>query len=112
MESVPGKGKGKAVAGEEGAEVFDLSVVSTEGKGKDAEEDEVLDEKELRKRERRRKEKGGEEEGGEEDLLELEFHPTYISSPQRRRRRWETRWDALIQAVRIHELVRDDIDVG
>jgi len=39
-----------------------------------------------------------EEEGEEEDLLELEYHPTYVSSPQRRRRRWETRWDALIQA--------------
>lgn len=43
------------------------------------------------------------EEGEEEDLLELEFHPTYVSSPQRRRRRWETRWDALIQAVRAHQ---------
>ncbi|TFY67074.1 hypothetical protein EVJ58_g1858 [Rhodofomes roseus] len=39
-----------------------------------------------------------EEEGEEEDLLELEYHPTYVSSVQRRRRRWETRWDALIQA--------------
>ncbi|KZT74610.1 hypothetical protein DAEQUDRAFT_201332 [Daedalea quercina L-15889] len=39
-----------------------------------------------------------EEEGEEEDLLELEYHPSYVSSPQRRRRRWETRWDALIQA--------------
>lgn len=44
------------------------------------------------------------EEGEEEDLLELEFHPTYVSSPQRRRRRWETRWDALIQAVRVFML--------
>ncbi|KAI0959100.1 hypothetical protein AcW1_004029 [Taiwanofungus camphoratus] len=39
-----------------------------------------------------------EEEGEEEDLLDLEFHPTFVSNPQRRRRRWETRWDALTQA--------------
>ena len=40
-----------------------------------------------------------EEEGEEEDLLDLEFHPTYVSNPQKRRRRFDTRWDALIQAV-------------
>ncbi|KAJ7123190.1 hypothetical protein C8R44DRAFT_621142 [Mycena epipterygia] len=39
-----------------------------------------------------------EDEGDEEDLLELEYHPTYVSNVEKRRRRWETRWDALIQA--------------
>ncbi|OCH93271.1 hypothetical protein OBBRIDRAFT_725125 [Obba rivulosa] len=39
-----------------------------------------------------------EEEGGEEDLLQLEFHPSYVNNPKRRRRRFETRWDALTQA--------------
>ncbi|KAI0751825.1 hypothetical protein C8Q80DRAFT_1159557 [Daedaleopsis nitida] len=38
-----------------------------------------------------------EEEGQEEDLLDLEYHPTYVSNPQRRRRRFDTRWDALVQ---------------
>ena len=59
-------------------------------------------------------EEGGEwvdeaEDGEEEDLLELEFHPTYVSSPQRRRRRWETRWDALIQAVCTHQFACNDL---
>ena len=40
-----------------------------------------------------------EEDGEEEDLLDLEFHPSYVSNPQRRRRRFDTRWDALVQAV-------------
>ena len=40
-----------------------------------------------------------EEDGEEEDLLDLEFHPTYVSNPQKRRRRFDTRWDALVQAV-------------
>ncbi|KAF9817260.1 hypothetical protein IEO21_03624 [Rhodonia placenta] len=39
-----------------------------------------------------------EEEGEEEDLLQLEYHPSYVSNPQKRRRRWENRWDALMQA--------------
>ena len=42
-----------------------------------------------------------EEEEEEEDLLQLEFHPTFINSVAKRRRRWETRWDALTQAVSI-----------
>ncbi|KAH9936820.1 uncharacterized protein BXZ73DRAFT_45033 [Epithele typhae] len=40
----------------------------------------------------------GEEDGEEDDLLDLEFHPTYVSNPQKRRRRFDTRWDALVQA--------------
>jgi len=39
-----------------------------------------------------------EEEGEEEDLLDLEFHPSFVNNPQKRRRRWDTRWDALIAA--------------
>ncbi|KAM5540739.1 hypothetical protein V8D89_005770 [Ganoderma adspersum] len=39
-----------------------------------------------------------EEDGEEEDLLDLEFHPSYVSNPQKRRRRFDTRWDALVQA--------------
>ncbi|KAL6304146.1 hypothetical protein BKA93DRAFT_826126 [Sparassis latifolia] len=38
------------------------------------------------------------EDGEEEDLLDLEFHPTFVSNPQKRRRRWETRWDAVTQS--------------
>ena len=40
-----------------------------------------------------------EEDGEEEDLLDLEFQPSYVSNPQRRRRRFYTRWDAVVQAV-------------
>jgi hypothetical protein len=42
-----------------------------------------------------------EDEGDGEDLLELEYHPTFVSNVEKRRRRWETRWDALVQAVSI-----------
>lgn len=38
------------------------------------------------------------DEGDEDDLLELEFHPSYIGNPEKRRRKWETRWDDLVQA--------------
>lgn len=39
------------------------------------------------------------EEDEEEDLLQLEFHPTYVSNPQKRRRRFNKCWDALTEAV-------------
>ncbi|KAK7053780.1 hypothetical protein R3P38DRAFT_2852111 [Favolaschia claudopus] len=39
-----------------------------------------------------------EDEEDGEDLLELEYHPTFVSNVEKRRRRWDTRWDALIQA--------------
>ncbi|KAJ7721339.1 hypothetical protein DFH07DRAFT_972292 [Mycena maculata] len=39
-----------------------------------------------------------EDDGDEEDLLELEYHPTFVSNVEKRRRRWETRWDTLVQA--------------
>ncbi|KAJ7071095.1 hypothetical protein C8F01DRAFT_975248 [Mycena amicta] len=39
-----------------------------------------------------------EEDGDGEDLLELEFHPTYVVNVEKRRRRWETKWEALVQA--------------
>jgi len=38
------------------------------------------------------------EEDEEDDLLDLECHPTYVSNVEKRRRRWETRWEALLQA--------------
>ncbi|KAF8921542.1 hypothetical protein CPB85DRAFT_1428522 [Mucidula mucida] len=38
------------------------------------------------------------EEDDEEDLLEVEYHPTYVGNVEKRRRRWEIRWDALVQA--------------
>ena len=40
-----------------------------------------------------------EEEDLDEDLLDLEYHPQYVSNTQKRRRRFDTRWDALVQAV-------------
>jgi hypothetical protein len=43
-------------------------------------------------------------ESDDEDLLELEYHPSFVSNVEKRRRRWETRWEALIQAVRLHSL--------
>ena len=39
------------------------------------------------------------EEGDEDDLLELEYHPNYISNVEKRRRKWEMGWEALVQAV-------------
>ena len=40
------------------------------------------------------------EDGDDEDLLELEYHPGYVSNIERRRRRWEIGWENLTQAVR------------
>ncbi|ESK91324.1 hypothetical protein Moror_2787 [Moniliophthora roreri MCA 2997] len=34
----------------------------------------------------------------EDDLLELEYHPSFVNNIEKRRRRFETRWDALMQA--------------
>lgn len=34
------------------------------------------------------------------DLLDLTLHPTYVRDDQKRRRRWETRWEALSEAFR------------
>jgi hypothetical protein len=39
----------------------------------------------------------GESDG---DLLDLEYHPTFVSNVDKRRRRWETRWESLVEAVR------------
>ncbi|TFK24233.1 hypothetical protein FA15DRAFT_619675 [Coprinopsis marcescibilis] len=38
------------------------------------------------------------EDNDNEDLLDFEYHPNYISNTDRRRRRWEVGWDALVQA--------------
>ena len=39
------------------------------------------------------------EEVDPEDLLELEYHPTYVRMAEKRRRRWEIGWEALTQTV-------------
>jgi hypothetical protein len=41
-----------------------------------------------------------EDEDGKDDLLDLEYHPNYVNNIEKRRRRWDTRWEALQQAVR------------
>lgn len=40
-----------------------------------------------------------EDEGDGEDLLDLEYHPSFVSNIEKRRRRWEIGWEALTQAV-------------
>ncbi|KAI0059355.1 hypothetical protein BV25DRAFT_1918591 [Artomyces pyxidatus] len=44
-------------------------------------------------------------EGDEDDLLQLEFHTDYVSNPEKRRRRFKTRWEALLRAF--HALDRE-----
>ncbi|KAF8075823.1 hypothetical protein FPV67DRAFT_1406069 [Lyophyllum atratum] len=39
------------------------------------------------------------EDDDEEDLLELEYHPNYVSNVEKRRRRWEIGWEAVTQAL-------------
>jgi len=39
------------------------------------------------------------DEDDPEDLLELEYHPTYVRMPEKRKRRWEIGWESLSQAV-------------
>ena len=39
------------------------------------------------------------EDDDEDDLLHFEFHPSYIGRTNKRRRRWESRWEALAEAV-------------
>lgn len=39
------------------------------------------------------------EDDDEDDLLHFEYHPSYIARSNKRRRRWESRWEALTQAV-------------
>ena len=34
-----------------------------------------------------------------EDVLQLEFHPTFVSNPQKRRRRFNKTWEVLTEAV-------------
>jgi hypothetical protein len=38
-------------------------------------------------------------EGVTDDLLQLEFHTDYVSNPEKRRRRWKVRWEALLRSV-------------
>ena len=39
------------------------------------------------------------EDEDDDDLLELEYHPAYVSNVEKRRRRWEIGWENLTQAV-------------
>lgn len=39
------------------------------------------------------------EEGDKDELLDLEYHPSFICNVEKRRRKWDTRWEALQQAV-------------
>ncbi|KAE9385823.1 hypothetical protein BT96DRAFT_1006688 [Gymnopus androsaceus JB14] len=53
------------------------------------------------------------EEEDQEDLLEIEYHPTCISNVAKCRRRWETRWEALLQAFQAlnrHTDAREKVD--
>ncbi|KAF7981828.1 hypothetical protein HWV62_15347 [Athelia sp. TMB] len=38
------------------------------------------------------------DDGEDGDLLDLEYHPQYVQNVEKRRRRWEVRWEALTQA--------------
>ncbi|KAG9308741.1 hypothetical protein JVU11DRAFT_10114 [Chiua virens] len=38
------------------------------------------------------------EEGDKDELLDLEYHPSFISSMEKRQRKWDTRWETLQQA--------------
>ncbi|KAN0132941.1 hypothetical protein V8E53_009306, partial [Lactarius tabidus] len=44
-------------------------------------------------------------EGVADDLLQLEFHTDYVGNPEKRRRRWKLRWEALLRAF--HALDRE-----
>ena len=52
---------------------------------------------------------GGDEEGEwideeddtDDDLLHLEYHPSYVLNSEKRRKRWDAKWDALVKAVRL-----------
>jgi hypothetical protein len=39
------------------------------------------------------------EEGDKDELVDLEYHPSFIANMEKRRRKWDARWDALQQAV-------------
>jgi hypothetical protein len=41
-----------------------------------------------------------EDEDEKDDLLDFEYHRNYANNIEKRRRRWDTRWEALQQAVR------------
>ncbi|KAI0092873.1 hypothetical protein BDY19DRAFT_926868 [Irpex rosettiformis] len=40
------------------------------------------------------------DDDGAEDVLQLEYHHSYIPNPVKRQRRWESRWEALSEAVK------------
>ena len=38
----------------------------------------------------------------DEDLLDLEFHPSYCVQSDKRKKKWEKKWEALVKAVSVH----------
>lgn len=48
------------------------------------------------------------EEDDDDDLLELEYHPSFVSNVEKRRRRWEIGWEALTQAVSLLISILDE----
>ena len=36
-----------------------------------------------------------------DDLLQLEFHPDYVGDPEKRRRRWQLRWETMLHNVSV-----------
>ena len=46
-----------------------------------------------------------EEDDDGTDLLDLPYHPSYVRDDNKRRRRWENRWEALTEAVRLFSLI-------
>ena len=45
------------------------------------------------------------DEDDEDDLLHLEYHPNFVVNPDKRRKRWELKWDALVKAVRTPPII-------
>ena len=53
------------------------------------------------------------EEDDGDDLLDLPYHPSYVRDENKRRRRWENKWEALAEAVRFIPWIcvpRNDFD--
>ncbi|KLO13834.1 hypothetical protein SCHPADRAFT_873553 [Schizopora paradoxa] len=74
---------GDETAGEKFDDVVDVSAGSTiEGREAEDENGEWVDE----------------DVDDEHDLLDLEFHPSFVSNKSRRQKRWDQRWEELIKA--------------
>jgi hypothetical protein len=78
----PSSGEETSVAGEH--DILDEPIVDNIQDSWTGAEDDWIDE---------------DEDGDEEDFIELEYHPSYITNVDKRRRRWETKLEALSQTV-------------